>query len=184
VSPKREEAPVLRGDAVVLAPVRDGDSARLLAWINERDDVLYSAAYHPVHQRSHEEWFDSIRQRPDVAIFGIRRRDDDELVGTCQLRGIDPVHRSAELLIRIGERGQRNRGYGEQAVRLLLAFGFRDLNLHRIQLQVFASNEAALRLYEKTGFVQEGRLRQAVHIDGRYVDVIAMGILREEFDAP
>jgi RimJ/RimL family protein N-acetyltransferase len=65
-----------------------------------------------VHERDHEEWFASVRARPDVVIFAIRRRADNALIGTCQLRDIHPVHRSAELRIRLGERDQRDRGYG------------------------------------------------------------------------
>ena len=68
-----------------------------------------------------------------------------------------------------------------EAVRLLLDFAFRDLNLHRVYLHVFDTNAAAIRIYEKVGFVREGVLRQAAHIDGRYVDVMVMSILREEY---
>lgn len=57
-----------------------------------------------------------------------------------------------------------------------------QIDLHRVNLHVFSTNAAAIHLYEKVGFVHEGVLRQAAHIDGRYVDVVVMGILREEYD--
>ena len=166
-------------DSVRLTPLRDGDSATLFRWINDRDEVLHSAAYQPVHEASHVEWFDRIRQRKDLVIFGIRTAKD-ELIGSCQLHSINTVHRNAELQIRIGEKSARGHGYGAQATRQLVEFGFRDLNLHRIYLHVFASNEAALRTYESVGFKREGVLRQAAHIGGAYVDVVVMGILRGE----
>ncbi len=81
----------------------------------------------------------------------------------------------------MGEVSSRGQGYGTEAVELLLDFGFRDLNLHRIYLHVFSHNAAAIRVYEKSGFVREGLLRQTAYIDGEYRDVILMGIIREEY---
>lgn len=164
---------------VQLTPLRDEDTAILFRWINDRDEVLHNAAYQPVHEASHVEWFTRIRQRKDLVIFGIRTADD-ALIGSCQLHSIDPIHRSAELQIRIGEKSARGRGYGSAATRQLVEIGFRDLNLHRIYLHVFASNEAALRTYDSVGFTREGLLRQAAHIDGAYVDVVVMSILRDD----
>ena len=66
---------------------------------------------------------------------------------------------------------------------LLLNFAFKDLNLHRVYLHVFATNSAAIRAYEKAGFVYEGKLRSAAHIDGAYVDVVIMSVLREEYES-
>ena len=84
------------------------------------------------------------------------------------------------MQIRLGEAEERGHGYGTEAVRLLLDFAFKDLNLHRVYLRVFVTNEAALRVYEKVGFVREGVLREAAYIDGKYVDVAVLGILRDE----
>jgi RimJ/RimL family protein N-acetyltransferase len=90
------------------------------------------------------------------------------------------VHRSAELQIRIGDASARGRGLGSEAVRLLVEFGFRDLNLHRIWLRVFRSNTRALRTYAAAGFVKEGIMRDAAFIDGRFVDVVVMRKLDRE----
>ena len=169
-----------RGKLVELSPLTDQDSDAMLRWINDRDLVLLSSAYRPVDEAAHREWFDAIRKRPDVAIFGIRERDGGRLVGSCQLLGISPIHGKAELQIRLGEQDARGRGFGREAVALLLDFAFTDLNLHRVELTVLSDNQPAIRLYEGAGFVREGVLRQAAHIDGRYVDLILMAILRDE----
>jgi diamine N-acetyltransferase len=95
------------------------------------------------------------------------------------LLNINWRHRSGELQIRIGDAASRGRGLGTEAVRLLCDFGFADLNLHRIYLHVFASNSRAIGAYEKAGFVREGLLRQAAYIDGQWVDVVLMGLIRE-----
>ena len=169
-------------DGVVLGPLMDADLPVLFRWINEPDQVHWNAAYHPVSETDHRQWFDSVRRRNDISIFAIRTLSDKRLIGSCQLHHIDPVHRSAELQIRIGDQDERGRGLGTDAVTQLLRFGFDDLNLHRVYLHVFANNAAAIRAYEKAGFRREGVLKEAAHIDGRYVDVVAMGILRGEFE--
>lgn len=165
---------------VTLGPLSAADLPLLFAWINEREQVLLNAPYKPVHEGQHQAWFAAIQQRDDAVIFAIRLPESDKLIGTCQLHSISSVHRSAELQIRLGDVAERGHGYGTEAVRLLLDFAFKDLNLHRVYLHVFATNRPAIRVYEKVGFVREGTLRQAAHIDGRYEDVLVMGILRPE----
>jgi diamine N-acetyltransferase len=169
---------VLRGDRIMLAPLRDEDSRTLLDWINQRDDVLLSAPYKPVHGADHAQWFDAIRARDDVVIFAIRTIEDDRLIGSCQLHSIDHRSRSAELQIRIGEPDARGQGLGSEALGLLMRHGFDDLNLHRICLRVFATNGRAIGAYEKAGFEVEGRLRDGAYVDGHYVDVVLMARLR------
>jgi diamine N-acetyltransferase len=168
-------------EGVILGPLLDGDLPVLFEWINQPDQVHWNSAYRPVSETDHRAWFENVRKRNDVAIFAIRTGSDNRLIGSCQLRSIDPVHRQAELQIRIGDVTQRGHGYGTEAVRQLLRFAFRDLNLHRVYLNVFAHNTAAIRAYEKAGLRREGLLREAAHIDGRYVDVVIMGVLRPEF---
>ena len=165
------------GTKVKLSALAPADSETLRAWINDRELVLNNAPYRPVHAAQHEAWFAAVQERPDAVIFAIRLVDGDRLIGTCQLLQIHPVHRSAELQIRIGEADARGQGHGSEAVRLLLDFAFRDLNLHRVYLNVFASNAAAIRAYEKAGFIHEGTAREAAFIDGRYVDVAQMAAL-------
>lgn len=172
---------VLKSAHVALAPLTLADLPALFEWINNREQVLFNAPYKPVHENQHKEWFEAIQQRNDLVIFGIRLLETDKLIGSCQLHNINFVHRSAEFQIRVGDSTQRGQGYGTEAVRLLLDFAFKDLNLHRVYLHVFSANVAALRVYEKVGFVREGLLRKAAHINGATEDVVVMGILREEY---
>lgn len=173
----------MKAPGIMLTPLTQDDLHTMLAWVNNREQRILNASYTPVHESQHRAWFDAIQQRQDTVIFGIRISDSSKLIGTCQLHSIHMIHRTAELQIRIGEIAERGHGYGTQAICKLLDFAFKDLNLNRVYLHVFASNESAIRAYEKTGFVREGSLRQHAHIDGKHVDVIVMGILREEFYA-
>jgi RimJ/RimL family protein N-acetyltransferase len=170
----------MRGEHVALTPVTAGDLSVMFGWINDRSDVLWNAPYRPVTEAEHTEWFEAIQRRTDTVIFGIRLLDTQRLIGSCQLHSINAIHRSAELQIRLGESEGRGHGYGTEAVQLLLDFAFKDLNLRRVYVHVLVTNGRALRLYEKAGFVREGTLREAAHIDGQYVDIALLGILRDE----
>lgn len=166
---------------IALVPVERDDLPLLFNWINDRDLVVLSAPYRPIDGPRHEAWFESMLKRDDVHLFGIRHLDSGRLIGSCQLLGVHPIHRHAELQVRIGEAAARGHGYGTQALELLVRFGFVDLHLHRISLHVFADNAVAIRTYEKVGFRREGVLRDAAYVDGRYVDVVIMGILKTDF---
>jgi RimJ/RimL family protein N-acetyltransferase len=178
----RDEAPIQQpgaaAEAAYLAPLTDADSAQLFEWINDRELVVLSAPYRPVHQPDHDAWFRAIRARKDVAIFGIRRTADHHLVGSCQLHSIDPEKGTAELQIRIGVASARGKGIGPAACRALLRYAFDDLNLRRVHLHVLDTNAAAKRLYEKIGFTADGVTRNAVYIDGASRDLVTMSITR------
>jgi RimJ/RimL family protein N-acetyltransferase len=171
---------MLHGSKIYLAVPSEEDFLSLFKWINERDTVIFGGPYRPVSLAQHRQWFDSVCNASDRAFFMIYDANERVPVGSCQLHSIHPVHRSAELQIRIGEKSKRNSGYGTEAVRLLLGFAFSDLNLHRVYLHVLSGNERALSLYRKLGFVEEGVLRQAAFIDGKYTDLCILAILRDE----
>jgi len=173
---------MLKAEHVVLTPLGIEDLPTLYLWINDREQVLFNAPYKPVHESQHRAWFEAIQQRNDVVIFGIRLLKTNKLIGSCQLHSISNIHRSAELQIRIGDIVEQDKGYGTEAVSLLLKHAFNDLNLHRVYLHVFNTNTRALHVYEKIGFEIEGMLREAVYIDGKYIDVAVMRIMRDEYE--
>lgn len=172
---------MLRGKKTYLSPLDAADSSALFEWINDRESLILSAPYRPTHSNRHNEWFDAVTARSDVAIFGIHRKTDDRLIGTCQLHSISAVHRSAELQVRIGIPEARGQGLGEDACKLLLRHAFTDLNLHRVHLHVLASNVRARSTYRKLGFMLEGEHKEAAFIDGVWNDVITMGLLQRDF---
>ncbi len=104
-------------------------------------------------------------------------------IGSCGYHVIDWRNRGAECGIAIGDKSQWGKGYGTDAMRTLVGFGFGELNLHRIMLRVYDDNPRAVRAYEKVGFKTEGRLRESNFHDGRYRDALVMAILRPEWEA-
>ena len=114
----------------------------------------------------------------DNADFAIEA--DGKYIGNCGLFHFDETARNCELGIGIGDKAYWGRGYGREAIGLLLDYGFRLRNLHRIWLSTSTGNERALRCYRACGFVEEGRLRQHNWRDGHYEDSVLMGLLRDE----
>ena len=168
----------MQAERIRLRPLQKADASLLYEWITDRTLVIHNAPFWPVSESDHESWIESMMtKRSDLVIFVIEEIDSERTIGTCQLFNINWIHRSAELQIRIGDVTHQGKGFGTDAVRLLCEFGYADLNLHRIYLHVFASNQRAIRAYEKSGFSKEGVLRDAAFIDGKRCDVIVMGKL-------
>ncbi|MHA1647370.1 MAG: GNAT family N-acetyltransferase [Promethearchaeota archaeon] len=105
---------------------------------------------------------------------------EQRIIGNCSIR-LDWKNRVGSLGIMIGEKSAWNKGYGTEAMKLLVEYGFRELNMNRIELEVFASNPRAKRCYEKVGFKEEGCKRQAQFINGKYIDEYFMSIIRLEW---
>jgi len=106
----------------------------------------------------------------------------DQLIGSISIHNIDHLNRNAFLGIFIGDEEHRGKGYGAEAVRLLLEYSFKSLNLHNIMLTVHADNFAAIACYKKFGFQEVGRLPEWVYKNGKYVDKLYMGIKRADYD--
>lgn len=113
--------------------------------------------------------------------FAIHILDDDRLIGEIDLSGINWSSGEAIVGIGIGDRNDWGKGYGTDAMRVILCFAFTELNLHRVFLNTFEYNPRAIRAYEKCGFKHEGRVRGMLNRDGKRWDVIYMGILQEEW---
>lgn len=120
---------------------------------------------------------------PDFVSMAIHIRDNDRLIGTCAFSNVDGDNGSTLYHITVGERDAWGKGYGTEATDLMLAHAFERLGLHRVSLSVFEFNTRAIRSYEKSGFVLEGRAREAIYRDNRFWDELHMSILADEWKA-
>ena len=175
--------PRMYGKTVVLRELRGEDLPDLRAWMTDGPtaDMLGDRFTRPQTWEQTEEY---LRERLEGAAggahFAIAEPEKLRYLGEISLTGVDAVARRARLTVVLKPECQ-GRGYGTEAVRLMLRYAFDYLNLERVALAVQADNPRAIRAYEKAGFVHEGRLRREVYRAGKYVDVLMMGILREEF---
>ena len=180
-------AGLLTGDLVRLAALNpETDAESFARW--SRDSEYYRLdTTDPARMwspRQTREFMDKDDQaeHPNSISLAIRTLDGDQVIGFIALDGIEWTHGDAWVGIGIGDRAFWGRGYGADAMRVMLRYAFVELNLFRVSLNVFEYNRRAIRSYEKCGFTVEGRLRAWIHRDGRLWDLIFMGILREEWD--
>jgi RimJ/RimL family protein N-acetyltransferase len=113
--------------------------------------------------------------------FTIRARADDRLIGKAIVEWIDWTNRNGFIRLGIGAAEDRRKGYGSQALRLLLRYAFGELNLHRVTAVLPAYNEGAIRLFQKLGFMEEIRRRKALNRDGEFWDLLSFGLLNSEW---
>lgn len=162
---------------VYLRPMGDEDTERIVAWRNQ-ETVRRNFIYQELFTReSHEQWIHTMVETGRVVQMMICETQGGRPVGSVYLRDIDRRHRKAEYGIFIGAEGARGKGYGTMAARLMIRYAFEEMGLHRLFLRAFADNAQAIRSYEKAGFEREAYLRDDVCIDGRYRDMVLMGIL-------
>lgn len=132
-------------------------------------------------RRDLTEWIEKRRQRTDEVVWVIADLETDECLGHAGLYRLDHRIGSAELAILLGAKCRWGQGIGRKVIQTLISFGFRMLNLNRIELSVLEENQRARRLYQHVGFREEGLLRQAQFKEGRYINVVVMALLREEY---
>jgi RimJ/RimL family protein N-acetyltransferase len=168
---------MLRGELVTLRAVEADDYERLAVFANDVEVELLGGGDPPTpRSRASVTAFWGRMSEQGAVSFGITA--DDRLIGICGLSNIDAVSHTAALGITIGEREYWGRGYGRDAVRLLVDYGFRMRNLRKMWLTVHGTNTRAIRAYEAVGFVEEGRQRAQVWSDGEFVDLVFMGLIR------
>lgn len=177
---------IIYGKRIRLRAIEREDVPKFHEWVNDPEVTRGLAMYLPLSMQDEENWFDRMSKvDPDEKPLAIEIRKGKgwKLIGNCGVFGISLTNRSAELGIVIGEKSEWDKGYGAEAMTLLLQHGFETLNLNRIFLRVYEDNVRAVRSYEKAGFVLEGRQRQAVYKHGKYEDVLFMSVLRSEWDS-
>lgn len=179
---------IVPGENVYLGQVRKDLAPVYRRWLNDlqtsRTLGVISDQGLPMTDQDEEEWFEAVRGDKDGVTFGIYEQRSGLAIGNAGLSGIRSLHRSAEFGIGIGESWARGKGYGTEATRLILDYGFTVLGLNHIWLKCVAFNHAGLRAYENAGFTETGRLREGWQFGGRQYDVILMDILAREFESP
>jgi RimJ/RimL family protein N-acetyltransferase len=138
---------------------------------------------YPGSLEEHEEWFAQMSKDERNYAFAVRTLVEDRLVGLLVIKDIFWQARHCSFFIGIGNPEMRGRGFGSDAVRVMLKYAFLEMNLNRVGLEVLSYNEAALRSYQRVGFRLEGSLRAFAYRDGIYYDMHVMGILRSEWEA-
>ena len=177
---------MIYGERIRLRAAERGDLPRFVAWLNDPEVIEGLLLHLPMSMAEEEGWFENMLKRPaseHPLVIEVRQGEDYRPIGNIGLHNIDWRCRSAEVGIFIGEKSLWSQGYGADAMRLMLQHAFETLNLNRVMLDVYENNPRAVHSYEKAGFVLEGRKRQGMYKHGKYIDILMMSMLREEWEA-
>lgn len=161
---------MISGKIVELRGICKQDAPLIFKWVNREDMRDLTGTLYPVSEYEHEKWIQNVTLERNQKIFAIYH--GNKCIGTIGLKNIDSINRNAELFISIGE---KVRGGGTDAVNALVNFCFMHLNMHKIYLYVFESNQRAINCYKKAGFAIEGILHDHHFAKGGYENVLIMG---------
>jgi len=177
--------PPIRGELVYLRPAEREDLDAFVRWFSDDETIRNLALRAPFSKAMEEKWFEGMieRQGKEEYHFVICLLADGRAIGTAGFNHVNYEDGNASFGISIGEKAEWNRGYGTDALRAICDFGFGELRLERIELDVYEPNTRAQRSYAKAGFVTEGTLRHAHYSGAGYLDVLRMSLLRDEWEA-
>lgn len=166
----------LVGKYIYLSPINPDDAEKYTKWINDLNVSV------PLGNGSNifslEEERETLeRLSKEKYNFAIVKLKDDELLGNCSLFNVDLIHKKAELGIFIGDKNNWGKGFGTEAIKLILEFGFKILNLHNIMLRVYSFNERAIKVYKNIGFKEIGKRKEAYRINSKWFDELYLQIL-------
>lgn len=176
-------APFLNGSRVYLRPMEKDDLDCLKTWNNDPEVRKLIGEVHPMSSAAVEDFYMRLKDDPQRVWFVIVQKESDRIIGETGLLRIFYPWRTADLSIIIGDKFAWGKGYGREAVLLLLDYAFGALALHRIAIGVVGFNERALRFYEKIGFKREGVQRDGYFNNHTFSDFVMMSILEDEYRA-
>jgi RimJ/RimL family protein N-acetyltransferase len=172
------------GQNVGLRGLRREDMNDYRRWLDNPNVTHFmESGWRPANDRDLEEIYRASTEASDTVAFAIVDKEAGGTVGCCGLYAIQWICRRADFRIISGEPSAWNKGFGSEAARLTVAYGFDKLNLETIYLGVNTENKGAIKSYENAGFVREGVRRKLIYRNGRYYDALMMSILREEYVA-
>jgi RimJ/RimL family protein N-acetyltransferase len=174
--------PFLVGEKVYLRPVEKSDAPLVQRWHND-PDIRKSARLGelPVTYTKEEADIDLARDSEDEIYLLIVKKKGDRPIGFIRLHIIDRTSHNMWLRMIIGDKNARGADLANDALLHVVEWLFSEQNVHRITLETYETNERALRFFKKIGFKQEGVLREAVYKDGKYYNIISLGLLKKEF---
>ncbi|MDR1031003.1 MAG: GNAT family N-acetyltransferase [Treponema sp.] len=167
------------GNKCYLSPLDIGDAEKYVAWLNDREVTIHLTFYSRVISIANEKTF--LENLSEDHHYAIIDKSTDESIGTCGFVKIDHLNQTADIGIVIGNKNYWNKGYGSEALTLLLDYGFKALNFHTIGLTVYEFNTRAMASYKKVGFKITGKRREALKRGNETYDILYMDILCNEF---
>lgn len=175
---------ILVGPRLRLRPVTEADLPVFVRWFNDPELRFWLAMSETPELTLEDEWEWYQEMREDPARITWVMEAEGRPIGNLALMNIDETNQRATLGIAVGEKGEWGRGYGTEAIQLVLGFAFKEMRLRRVDLCTDEDNVRGIRCYEKCGFVREGLLRQYRLRRGEPINCLMMSVLRDEWPRP
>jgi len=172
---------VFTGRRVSLRPLVSGDLVYLRKWLEDGEIRGLIGEVSPMSKADSEKFLKKVRTETGRAWFMVVLRENNRVIGEAGLLRMDHAWHTTDISVIIWDREEWGKGYGTEAILLLLDYAFRQLKFHRVAIGVVSFNERALRFWANLGFKREGAQRDGYYYDGKYHDFILMSILEEEF---
>jgi RimJ/RimL family protein N-acetyltransferase len=175
---------LLEGKSVRLRGFELTDAPKILDHFNDIEIRRFMDMPAPHSQEQEEQWIRNTwdaRKSGRAHFYAIEHKQSKQLIGGCGLFGIEKINRRGELMIILYNKESWGQGFGTEALKLLLQFGFKHINLKKVDLYTHDTNKRAQRVYEKLGFKPGGRRRQASYFEGTYHDLLYYDLLASEF---
>lgn len=174
---------MLKGKLVRLREYRDEDIKTAQSYVNDAETVssLVFTVPFPYTYWDEQKAVGKISALNDEYYFAVETLEDGRFIGGCGIKALDWKNSRLEVGIFIGDKRLRGKGYGTDAMRVMVAFIFNEMNINKIKLQVLAFNKGAIRSYEKVGFREEAILKDEVYRQGSYHDVVVMSIFSRDY---
>ena len=168
----------LEGEHVYISPMHPDDAETYAKWLNNPNITKYLSVHNSIVTIEGEKEYINNFQNKEFNL-AIIKKENDELIGNIGLSDVDYKSGTATLGIFIGEEENLSKGYGSEAIKLLIDYAFKELRLHNIMLETYDINERAQKAYQKCGFKEFGRRHEARFTDGTYHDIILMEIINK-----
>lgn len=163
------------GEKVQLIALNDDCFKLTYQWINDPMLRRYTGTRFPVTRTEHEKWFLDKSQDHYNKTFGIQIKESEKIIGIVGNSNFEPLDRTTSVFIYLGNVEDRNKGYGKEALDLITQFCFNSLNVRKIWAHIFDFNKESQSLFTRTGYSQEGLLKEHCFRDGKYSDVVVVG---------
>ena len=173
---------MLKGQNIYLRTIEPSDAALMLNWENNPENWAVSNTLVPFSEHLILQYVNSAQDifETKQLRFIICLQENDTPIGTIDLFEYDPLHRRAGVGVLIEKISERNKGFANDAVQLIIKYGFKRLDLHQLFCNIFETNEHSIKLFEKNGFVQTGAKKDWVRIDGNWETELFYQLINKE----
>ena len=173
--------PFIEGERIYLRGIRSQDAeGDYCSWMNDPEVTRYlESRFYPRSTENIASYITQVNESSDSVLFAIVVRDGNIHIGNIKIGSINWIHRYTDVGLLIGSKTHWGNGFASEAIKLVVDYTFKKLNLRRLEAGCYSTNIASINAFKKAGFIEEGRLKKRYFFEGDYVDKVCLGLVRE-----